>query len=117
MKLKRTKQCVKCPWKVSTNPFDIPDGYCEIKHANLKDTIAQEGSMNFLSNGIKSMACHHSDGNDEMYCVGWINHQLGVGNNIGLRIKMMSCVNAKDIKTYGKQHEKFEDTLPKNQVT
>jgi hypothetical protein len=25
-KLKRTTQCAKCPWKVSTNPYDIPDG-------------------------------------------------------------------------------------------
>lgn len=110
MELKRTKQCAKCPWKVSTNPFDIPDGYCEVKHANLKETIAEEGVINLGQS--KAMACHHSDGNDEMYCVGWLNHQLGIGNNIGLRIKMTNCANAKDIKTYGKQHETFEDTLP-----
>ncbi len=110
MKLTRTKQCAKCPWKVSTNPFDIPDGYCEVKHANLKETIAEEGVINLGQS--KVMACHHSDGNDQMYCVGWLNHQLGVGNNIGLRIKMMSCENAKDIKTYGKQHQRLEDTLP-----
>lgn len=110
MKLVRTKQCKLCPWKVSTNPRDIPDGYCEIKHANLKDTIAIEGQLNLTQ--LKAMACHHSKGNDNMYCVGWLHNQLGVGNNIGLRIKMMRCENAKDIKIIGKQHQRFQDTLP-----
>ncbi len=113
-KLPRTKQCPKCPFKVSTDPFDIPDGYCEVKHENLKETIAQEASLDFLGKGMRVMACHHSNGSDEMYCVGWLNHQLGVGNNIGLRIKMMSCENIRDLKVYGKQHERFEDTLPRN---
>lgn len=112
-KLPRTKQCAKCPFKVSTNPYDIPDGYCEVKHANLKDTIAEQGSLDFLRGGMKVMACHHSSGDDKMYCVGWLNHQLGVGNNIGLRIKMMSCENISEIKVYGEQHQRFEDTLPK----
>lgn len=109
-KLTRTKQCKKCPWKVSTNPHDIPDGYCEVKHANLKETIARPGALNF--GPMKAMACHHSTGEDQMYCVGWLNNQLGVGNNIALRIKMLSCENARDIKVYGEQHERFEDTLP-----
>ena len=110
MKLTRTIQCAKCPWKTSTNPREIPDGYCENKHENLKTTIAKEGEikLNFVA-----MACHHSKGNDGMYCVGWLHNQLGVGNNIGLRIKMMVCENAKDIKVKGKQHQRFEDTLPK----
>lgn len=112
-KLKRTNQCAKCPWKVSTNPFDIPDGYCEVWHANLKDTISQN-PLDFLHGNQKSMACHHSNGTDEMYCVGWLNHQLGIGNNIGLRIRMMSCENIGEIKTIGEQHIKFEDTLPKS---
>ena len=110
MKLIRTKQCAKCPWKVSTNPFDIPDGYCQTKHANLKETIANPGQLNLTQS--KAMACHHSDGQDNMYCVGWLHNQLGVGNNIGLRIKMLSCENIADLKTVGKQHQKFEDTLP-----
>lgn len=110
MKLKRTKQCAKCPWKVSTDPHDIPDGYCEIKHANLKDTIAKEGEFNL--GPLKAMACHHSTGDDNMYCVGWLNNQLGVGNNIGLRIRMMSCENISQLKVVGEQHRRFEDTLP-----
>jgi hypothetical protein len=111
VKLSRTKQCAKCPWKVSTNPFEIPDGYCPTKHANLSGTIAKEGEINLGT--IRVMACHHSNGNDEMFCVGWLHNQLGIGNNIGLRINMMRCINLKDLKVYGKQHQKFEDTLPK----
>jgi hypothetical protein len=110
MKLTRTKQCSKCPWKVSTNPHDIPDGYCEVKHQNLKDTIAEPGSLN-LGGVMKVMACHHSTGKDEMYCVGWLYNQLGVGNNIGLRIRMMKCENLRDLKVYGAQHETFEETI------
>ncbi len=109
-KLIRTKQCAKCPWKVSTNPFDIPDGYCPIKHANLESTIAKEGIINLTQNN--AMACHHSNGEDQMYCIGWLSNQLGIGNNIGLRIRMMNCENVRYLKTYGKQHTNFEDTLP-----
>ena len=111
--LKRTKQCAKCPWKVSTNPHDIPDGYCEIKHANLINTIADaENPVESFYKPTPVMACHHSNGKDEMYCIGYLNHQLGIGNNIGLRIKMMNCNNIKDMKVYGTQHQRFEDTLP-----
>jgi hypothetical protein len=60
------------------------------------------------------MACHHSKDTDENaeHCVGWLNHQLGRGNNIGLRISMMRCENIKDLKVVGEQHERFEHTLP-----
>lgn len=34
------------------------------------------------------------------------------GNNIGLRIRMMHCENAKSIRLRGEQHLTFEDTLP-----
>lgn len=106
--LNRTKQCSKCPWKVSTNPHDIPDGYSEEKHKNLSCTIAKES--NIFSPTLKIMACHA--GNED-HCIGWLVNQLGPGNNIPMRIKMISCDNHKDIKTYGKQHEFFENTLPK----
>ena len=114
-KLQRTKQCAKCPWKVGINPHEIPDGYCETKHKNLKETIAEEGSLNFLGKDMKVMACHHSDNDNMQYCIGWLNQQLGVGNNIGLRFKMMNCENINDIQVYGEQHKRFEDTLPNNQ--
>jgi hypothetical protein len=112
--LPRTKQCGKCPWKVSTNPQDIPDGYCEVKHKNLAGTISDgQFRPEDLHKPMNVMACHHSDGDDKMYCIGWLNNQLGVGNNIRLRLNMMSCDNIGDMKVYGPQHQKFEDTLPK----
>lgn len=114
-KLKRTVQCAKCPWKVSTNPYDIPDGYCELKHKNLKSTIAKEGELN-IGGSLMIMACHHSDPENMQHCVGWIHNQLGVGNNIGLRMQMMSCENIQDLKVIGEQHERFEDTLPENKA-
>lgn len=108
--LQRTKQCTKCPWRKSTNPRDIPNGYCETKHRNLKDTIAQEGDLNSVFSGtLRIIACHEEH---EAHCIGWLMNQLGPGNNIGLRMRMLSCTNAQDIKLTGKQHEKFEDTLP-----
>lgn len=113
-KLKRTKQCAKCPWKVSTNPHDIPR-YCPKGHAvAVKKTIADKDSpMESYYKPTPAMACHHSDGNDKMYCVGWLHNQIGVGNNIGLRMRMLNCENVRELKTVGKQHETFEETLPK----
>lgn len=54
------------------------------------------------------MACHEGH---EDYCIGWLVHQLGPGNNIPLRIQMMRYDLSK-VKTIGKQHQRFEDTLP-----
>lgn len=108
--LPRTVQCAKCPWKVSTNPTEIPDGYSVEKHKALSCTINSGLESMRATN---AMACHHSDGEDQMYCIGWVNNQLGPGNNIGLRMRFMSCSNIRDMKVKGKQHERFEDTLPK----
>lgn len=109
-KLTRTNQCAKCPWKCSTNPHDIPDGYSVNKHEKLSCTI-QSGLQSIGQS--TAMACHHSNGDDQMYCIGWLNNQLGVGNNIGLRLRFMHCENGNKIKVVGKQHQRFEDTLPK----
>lgn len=108
-RLKRTKQCAKCPWKKSTNPHDIPNGYTEELHAALRKTIAEPGRV---YEHIHSMACHESPIGKEAFCVGWLHHQLGPGNNIPLRIKMLSCVNARAIAVKGAQHQSFEETLP-----
>jgi hypothetical protein len=108
-RLARTKQCDKCPWKVSTDPYDIPHGYSREKHATLRSTIARPGT--FGSNHV--MSCHEHPPGKEVYCLGWLVHQLGPGNNIGLRLRMFYCENAKDIQLDGEQHQRFEDTLPK----
>lgn len=109
-KLKRTTQCAKCPWRVDTDPNQIPNGYCPVKHANLKNTIAKEDDFSFLATReLRVMACHETH---DAHCIGWLMHQINQGNNIGLRLHMMKCENAGDIKLIGEQHETFEDTLP-----
>lgn len=117
-KLKRTVQCAKCPWKVDTDPYEIPNDYCEIKHRNLKDTIATENDFGFGNplQPLKVMACHHSKDTNENteHCVGWLNHQLGIGNNIRLRLIMLDCENIEELEVVGEQHETFEATLPTN---
>jgi len=109
-KLNQTKQCSKCPWKKDVDPHDIPNGYCEDKHCALESTIATEGDLSFLSGGDRHvMACHETH---DAHCVGWLLNQLGPGNNIGLRMSMLSCENARDIEAVGEQHETFEETTP-----
>ena len=105
-KLKRLKQCEKCPWRVDVDPNDIPNGYDVAKHRALESTISS--GLESIGNG-RVMACHETH---DAHCIGWLMNQLGPGNNIGLRMKMSSCENAKNIQLVGEQHERFEDTLP-----
>ena len=110
-RLKRTAQCAKCPWRVDVDPHDIPNGYSEAKHRALACTIAKPGDLGAAVGGgsLPAMACHETH---DAHCVGWLAHQLGPGNNIGLRLQMMRCENAKAIRLVGEQHATFEDTLP-----
>ena len=109
MKLKRLNQCEKCPWKVTTNPHEIPNGYSVDLHKRLSNTIANPGSLH--STGI-AMACHEHTPDEGVHCVGWLMNQLGSGNNIALRMQMRSCDNIRLVKLDGEQHETFADTLP-----
>jgi hypothetical protein len=106
------RQCKKCPWKVSTDPHDIPDGYCEMKHAALASTIAEPGSIAGIGKPLKIMACHESKVGKEVPCVGWLMNQLGPGNNLPLRIAVRFGRIDADVRLVGKQHETLEDTLP-----
>ena len=104
-KLKRVVQCEKCPWRVETDPHEIPNGYSVEKHRALRATIASGPSLSCE----RVMACHEMH---DAHCVGWLVNQLGPGNNIGLRFQMLSCENARFVKLRGEQHETFEGTLP-----
>lgn len=108
-KLSREKQCAKCPWKKSVDPNNIPNGYDIEKHRALQSTIAEEGVYNQLSNteSIHVMSCHEEH---EAYCIGWLMNQLGSGNNIALRIKMLDY-DLSRVEAIGEQHETFEDTI------
>lgn len=113
MQLKRIIQCDKCPWKTSTNPWDIPDGYTLEAHQALINTIAQKEPVEQLADiekPLNVMCCHQEN---EAHCIGYLYNQLGIGNNVLLRIQMMNYTNANDIQIVGEQHQSFEDTLPK----
>ena len=107
-KLKRTVQCAKCPWRKDVDPNEIPNGYSVEKHKHLACTIGDPERIN-LGETLTAMACHETE---DAHCIGWLMHQVGRGNNIGLRLQLMSCENRADLKTVGEQHERFEDTLP-----
>lgn len=108
--MKTRKQCAKCPWRVDVDPRDIPNGYCETRHANLRDTIAAPGSVRL--GGLRMMACHETKPGKEIACVGWLVNQLGPGNNIGLRMAVVTGRVSANVEVVGEQHETFEDTLP-----
>jgi hypothetical protein len=106
-KLKRTAQCVKCPWLVGVDPRKIPNGYSVAKHRALACTIAPPGE--YVPGPLRAMACHERH---DAHCVGWLTQQLGPGNNIALRLQMMTCTNASRLRLRGEQHQRLEDTLP-----
>ena len=106
------KQCKKCPWRVTTDPREIPNGYCETKHAGLTTTIAKPGDISTVGVPLRIMACHESNPGRELPCVGWLAQQMGTGNNIALRLAVsMGRIDA-DVRTVGEQHERIEDTIP-----
>jgi hypothetical protein len=106
------KQCAKCPWRKDVNPFDIPNGYCPTKHADLRDTIAVPEEIR-IGGDLKIMACHESRVGRESPCVGWLANQMGPGNNILLRLRACRDQSLNDLELVGEQHEDFEDTLPR----
>jgi hypothetical protein len=104
------RQCKACPWKRSTKPLqDIPDGYCQQKHANLRRTIATPENNGFVT-PFRMMACHEYPVGHEQPCVGWLHNQLGVGNNIALRLRA-SRTPFGELILDGDQHETFEETI------
>lgn len=109
-RLRREVQCPKCPWLKATDPREIPNGYSERAHRALCSTIARPGEF---STKLPPMACHESQpGDEEYYCIGWLVNQLGPGNNIGLRIKMLNY-DLSRVRLRGDNHEEFSETLPK----
>lgn len=113
-RLKRTRQCAKCPWRKDVDPRDIPNGYSEERHRALERTIAKPADLASLEvKELHIMACHETH---DAHCIGWLANQSGRGNNLALRVRLMSCENAGDIRLAGEQHESFEDTLPRESL-
>ena len=105
---KKIVQCEKCPWRKSTNPLEIPGGYDEHKHRALTSTTQGEGKFAPIGN---MMACHESSADEPFPCAGWLENQLGVGNNLGLRYAAL-CGQVPAYQTSGEQHERLKDTFP-----
>lgn len=106
---KRQKQCAKCPWKVGVDPRTIPNGYSEARHKALRRTIAEDESLR----PTPAMACHDTPIGAERACVGWLHNQLGVGNNIALRLAVIVGQVDGDYELAGPQHATFDSTLPR----
>ena len=112
-KPEKVHQCRSYPWRVDCVPDrDIPNGYCANMHAELKGTIKSGLESLPLGGTIRAMACHYSKPGEEFVCAGWLYNQLGPGNNIAARLKVMTGAWPVPV-TDGEQHERFEDTLPK----
>lgn len=110
-KLKRTVQCKNCPWLLKTNPnTDIKGNYSKELHAELKKTIASGNFDEDISKPFHAMACHESYNGNEDMCVGWLSNQLGPGNNVPLRLRMMNYEKFK-LKLIGPNHKTFEETI------
>lgn len=105
------RQCDKCPWKVTTDPREIPNGYTEEQHRSLEGTIVE--GVPSLGGPLRIMGCHEHADSAEVPCVGWLHNQLGPGNNLGLRLRMIQEGSRMQYEIDGEQHERFEDTLPK----
>ena len=106
-KPKTAKQCTTCPWKVGADVALIPN-YRPEMHAKLTCTIA-DGPV-IPVGPLRSMACHYSTARKTKPCVGWLHNQLGVGNNIGVRLVVMSG-RMPVPEVDGEQYETFEETL------
>ncbi len=111
--LNQTKQCKTCPWRKESKVENIPN-YSSRLHQDLEDTIAYLSPEEQLSDSSPEniMLCHHSNlDSDQTFCIGWVHNQLGVGNNIKLRMYFMGCKNGNQIEVVGEQVKSFEDTF------
>lgn len=112
---KTVVQCKSCPWRVDCEPMeDIPGGYSIDLHKKLRGTCSSgfESAMPVLNGGpLRIMACHYSKPGEEFACAGWLDNQIGPGNNIGVRL-LVSMGKLPVPEVDGEQHETFEDTLP-----
>lgn len=108
------KQCKSCPWRIDCIPDrDIPN-YRRGLHEGLTNTIAKGDGSDFFKalscSTQHAMACHYSKPGEEFPCAGWLSNQLGPGNNIGVRLAVMTGRMPRP-EIDGPQHETFEQTL------
>jgi hypothetical protein len=101
------KQCKTCPWRVGCDPVnDIPNYQIDLAR-RLKKTI--NGTP---EDGV--MACHYSKPGEEIACAGWLYNQLGVGNNILVRLEVAQGTLPVP-EVFGPQHSTYDATLPSDE--
>ncbi len=108
---RRSRQCEKCPWKVATDPNDIPGAYSPDKHARLmtcQQGEGTEGAIAALKGPLRIMACHEAPPDDQYACVGWLDNQLNDGNNLMLRIRAAAGELPRNLVVFGEQHPTVE---------
>lgn len=103
-------QCKSCPWKRGNRNCDIPR-YDRDKHEALTSTIAEPGEVSLGAGTINVMACHLSKEGADRICVGWLDQQLGPGNNIALRLYVIRNPSLANYKTVGEQRDSLQETL------
>jgi hypothetical protein len=103
------RQCRTCPWRVDCVPHrDIP-GYCRALHEQLADTI--RSGLASMAEPLRVMLCHYSPfGGPDVPCAGWLAHQLGPGQNFGVRVAVAEGRLPRP-HVEGPQHETFAATL------
>lgn len=107
----KVRQCRTCPWKVGCDPEEDIPGYSLELAKKLRSTISDGGIGSLISTERRIMACHYSEEGNEVTCAGWLNNQLGIGNNIGVRMDViMGRLPVPEVD--GEQHEEYEETLP-----
>lgn len=105
----KINQCKSCPWRVDCDPMtDIPN-YVPNIHCNLDKTI-QSGLGTLFQKERHIMACHYSKPGEEFPCAGWLHNQIGPGNNLGVRLLVMTGKMSPPVVD-GLQYETFEETL------
>lgn len=110
--VREVRQCNTCPWRVGADTADIPRYRREL-HERLRSTIADGVDvLDQLRSGgaVRVMACHYSTDGAERACAGWLDNQLGPGNNVLVRL----AVHAGRLPVpvvRGKQRATFDETL------
>ncbi len=92
----------------------VEDEHGSARHPRqlLRDEASRAVVHHRRSGGLRIMACHETPPGKELPCVGWLANQLGPGNNLALRLAVMTGRVDGNVQTVGEQHERFEDTLP-----
>ena len=103
---KIVRQCKTCPWRVEVKPSrDVPNydpGIYDRMRASLRtgvESIAEKVRI--------VMECHNGKRGSDRACAGWLHHQLGVGNNLGVRLAVI-CGRLPAPRVVGEQHEDLE---------